>query len=304
MTSSWSELAAGPSPRADPAIVWDDSSSGLLSFGGFNTSYLDDLWRFAATPARPRLVAKCPVGQTCVLNTSLPNLPSILSVKRSCMDSESLASAESSDGTFAFTEGAGSSISSRLHVDPGLYTLCSCDASQCSPSDLVALGFFISEGPFANQRLQCVMGQPCAFASLRGVGLSVDDRVIAMRQCGTDNASATFGHASASPQTSLRIDRSMDAFTLDLGQLEPNGVPETLNLCWCPAGRCGAAEDFRATALELQILCPPGLYEVDGSCESCPEGYFCPDGQRVDSCPAWSSSPAGSSHLLRLSDCI
>ncbi|CAE7037113.1 Herc4 [Symbiodinium sp. CCMP2592] len=302
LANAWSELSTtvGPSPRSDPRGVWDEASSALMTFGGFGATYFDDLWRFPSNE-RSRAVAKCPVGQDCVFGMD-PPLPGVsISVKRSCLDSESLASAVSSDGqTFTFADDQ--TGSSRLHVEPGWYRLCSCfqNVSRCDqPGDFSStLGFFISEGPYANQTLHCFMGRPCVFASWRGVGLSVKDGVIAMSQCGSPNSSVTFGQDRAV----RRVGRTIEAFTLELEQPQLNGVPETLQLCWCPQGRpCASSEDYQAVAFQLQVHCAPGRHEFEGSCMNCPEDSFCPDGHRVESCPAGSAAVAGSSDF---SNCL
>ena len=269
-----------------------------MTFGGSGAAYLDDLWRFPSTE-QSRAVAKCPVGQDCVFVMDSPFPDVWISVKRSCLDSISLASAVSSDGqSFTFTDDQ--TGSRRLQVEPGWYRLCACfqHVSQCDqPSDFTsAFGFFISEGPYANQSLHCFMGRPCVFASWRGVGLSVNDSVIAMSQCGSPNASVTFRHESAV----RRVDRTIDAFTVELGELQLNGVPETLQLCWCPQDRpCASSEDYQAVAFQLQVHCSPGRHEFGVSCMICPEDSFCPDGHSVESCPAGSTAVAGSSPFLR-----
>ncbi|CAE7779820.1 gefF [Symbiodinium sp. CCMP2592] len=302
LANAWAELATtiGPSPRADPRGVWDEASRALMTFGGFSAAYFDDLWRFPSTQ-RAQIVAKWPAGQDCIFVMDEP-LPGVqISLKRSCLDSESLASAVTSDGqTFTLTDDH--TGSRRLHVEPGWYRLCSCfrNVSRCDqPSDFTSvLGFFISEGPYANQTLHCFMGQPCAFASWRGVGLSANDSVIAMSQCGSSNASVTFGQQSAV----LRIDRSIDGFTVELEQPALNGVPRTLQLCWCPQGRpCASSQDYQSVAFQLQVHCAPGQHEFEGLCMNCPEDSFCPDGQRVESCPAGSTAMAGSSDFWNCS---
>ncbi|CAE7632291.1 UVR8, partial [Symbiodinium necroappetens] len=51
LANSWTEAnRSGPTGRTDPSVVWDSSTQALLAFGGFNSSYLDDLWRYVTSP--------------------------------------------------------------------------------------------------------------------------------------------------------------------------------------------------------------------------------------------------------------
>ena len=231
-----------------------------------------------------------------------PLLDARLVVKRSCSDGELLGWAQTADSqTFSMVDQSGSSL---LHLEPGWYGLCYCNQtlSQCdqAPDFANVLGVLISQGPYPNQSAQCVLGQLCVLSPWRGVGLSINDSVIVGHQCGIPNATTSHGQA----YSPVRIHGSTDEWSLHLGHLDLNEMPQVVDLCWCPASAsCKSVQHFRASAYALRILCPPGSYESEGSCKDCPVGSWCPDGLRTESCPASSSSATGSSILLRRKAC-
>ena len=134
------------------------------------------------------------------------------------------------------------------------------------------LGVFIVEGPLPNQSRTCFTGEDCV-VPVQGIGMSLNDTVMALAQCGGSLATAIFGEQTIS----VSFDDAADRFVVDLGFVDAASRPDTVHLCWCPAGcECSVPEAFRATAMQLHVVCPPGQYEVDGACQPCEPGFWVP----------------------------
>ncbi|CAK9052378.1 unnamed protein product [Durusdinium trenchii] len=72
LSNVWTQMALDsvsgtPSGRMDHAAVWDPTSRGMLVLGGFNVSYLFDLWRYVALPTNAIHTAECDQGQICTV---------------------------------------------------------------------------------------------------------------------------------------------------------------------------------------------------------------------------------------------
>ncbi|CAE7241672.1 UVR8 [Symbiodinium sp. CCMP2592] len=295
LTRTWTDLGPGaeappgPSGRAYSAAVFDAASPALLLFGGFNVSYLQELWRYVMAPRPPSPVLRCQLGQPCHLDglaVGNSGNASDLTVKTTCPDS--LVALPSAEVQNMHTSGL-------FSVEPGSYQLCWCDDSHhpncSSPQDFTgAMGHFTAEGPYSNQSASCYIGFQCTVPVWRGVGVSSNDSLIAQKDCENLEASSYSG-------LPVSINESGSAFLLDMGIIG-FGPPEVVELCWCPSGHpCASLQDFRVVALRMQILCPPGQYEQNQACQLCPADTYCPGGRAPQSCPAASEAPRGSSQL-------
>ena len=218
------DLPQGPSARASPSLVFDAASPALLLFGGFNGSYLGETWRYVMTPTAPTPTLRCQLGQPCPAGTEAGNLSmDIFWIKTSCQSSHGLPPL---DGT-------------RLFMEPDSYQLCSCVGS---PSCIQAqdhttpVGRFIAEGPYANQSANCYIGWKCTVPVWMGVGISINDSLIARDDC---------EHMLASTYTLVvTIYKSANALLLDAGMIDSAGTPQVVELCWCPFNHsCDSAED-------------------------------------------------------------
>ena len=294
LTGVWTEeglraSVPGPKGRTGQATVWDQESRGLISFAGFDSSYLSETWRYVVSQTQPPLLARCHLGQECAPAQNDSILASA-TAKHLCSDPEALDTHDDSGGL------DNHSGASPLFIEPGHHRFCGCDANCSHPADFqIDLGHFIVEGPYLNQSAQCDLGSVCIISEWRGVGIAVNDSVILQSKCRTKEASAHHRRADIS------FNESMSWFELHVGFLD-NGIgPQVVELCWCPASRpCASAQEFLVTALQLRLVCPPGQYELSEACQACPVDHYCPGGEQVYSCPAASTAPAGSSQL---SDC-
>ena len=302
LTNSWKQEGLqtevlGPTGRTGHGIVWDDASRGLLSFGGFNASYLQQTWRFVVSQTSSPLLVNCQQGRNCSFRW---NASGFGTVKRTCSDPEvvaglpTLLSDEAEEEIWMF---GGHAIP--LFVEPGHHRLCWCDTNCSHPDNFgVTVGYFVLEGPQLQQSAQCYLGRDCTISGWRGVGISVNDSVVMKSRCsGEPQASSTYSQRSVS----VSFNESYGWHTLHVGFLDPTeGLkPEALELCWCPAATapCASAEDFLVVALTLDVICPPGEYSEGpgSSCLPCPANFFCLGGSEVQSCPSASTSAEGSS---------
>ena len=146
----------------------------------------------------------------------------------------------------------------------------------------MAAGFLVAQGPFPDQSFQCYVGAPCIIDGLQGAKLTQDDMLLPLQSCGTSLTASLFPDPHPILAAFKSFNESNETF-FDLGSLAAGASPETLQLCWCPrTANCSTVEDFRATAMRLDVVCPPGTYELVGrttQCHECPPGYFCPGGQ-------------------------
>ncbi|CAE7688623.1 rngB [Symbiodinium sp. CCMP2592] len=309
LTNSWKEEGLqrqllGPTGRTGHGIVWDYASRGLLCFGGFNASYLQQTWRYVVSQTSSPLLVSCQQGRNCSFRW---NASGSVAAKRTCSDQDilgglpsPLSEAEEED---LWTFGVNASP---FFTQPGHHRLCWCDVVNCSHPDnfSVTVGYFVLEGPQLQQSAQCYLGRDCTISEWRGVGISANDSVVMQSRCGEGPrlSSSTYSQRSVG----VSFNESYGWHTLHVGFLDPaEGLkPEALELCWCPAAAapCASAEDFLVVALSLDVICPPGEYSEGpgSSCLPCPANFFCPGGSELQSCPSSSTSMQGSSLL---SDC-
>ncbi|CAE7497328.1 ZEP [Symbiodinium necroappetens] len=197
----------------------------------------------------------------------------------------------------------GSTKSSTTRLLAGTYRLCwwrfeVSEAQYVEESDfLTGTGLLVVRGPFPNQSSECYVGAQCVVVGLQGAKLAQDDLLLPMQLCGTPNMSSVFPN----PQPISAAFTESHELVFDFGVLPTNTSPEKLQLCWCASrSSCILLEDFRATAMTLEVVCPPGTYEllsIDLQCQECPPGYFCPGGQTAElrQCPEARTSPPRSS---------
>ncbi|CAE7553076.1 lgals3bpb [Symbiodinium natans] len=316
LSNTWAQLPGegGPVARAQAAMAWGKGSQeryGLLVFGGFNTLYLEDTWRYAASPMSTVPVMRCQIGQDCTLNFSAPDsslhAAARVTVKQACVDREVVPGLAIAELAEADILEHGFRVGSPLFLQPGHHRLCVCPNQACNQTTDFSddLGVFIVEGPLPNQSRTCFTGEDCV-VPVQGIGMSLNDTVMALAQCGGSLATAIFGEQTIS----VSFDDAADRFVVDLGFVDAASRPDTVHLCWCPAGcECSVPEAFRATAMQLHVVCPPGQYEVDGACQPCEPGFwvpfegdvaggsYCPGGGGSLPCPSSSSSSPGSSQI-------
>ncbi|CAE7688638.1 unnamed protein product [Symbiodinium sp. CCMP2592] len=286
LTNSWKQEGLqsevpGPTGRTGHGIVWDDAARGLLTFGGFNASYLQQTWRYVVSQTSSPLLVSCQQGRNCSFRWNASGLGT---VKRSCSDPEVLTGlglptplSEAEEDLWMFGGHA-----SPFFVEPGHHRLCWCDVVNCSHPDnfSVTVGYFVLEGPQLQQSAQCYLGRDCRISEWRGVGISANDSVVMQSRCGEGPrlSSSTYSQRSVG----VSFNESYGWHTLHVGFLDPaEGLkPEALELCWCPAAAapCASAEDFLVVALSLDVICPPGEYSEGpgSSCLLCPPNFFCP----------------------------
>lgn len=174
------------------------------------------------------------------------------------------------DGDFEFR---GNPI---LQSTAGIFTMCFCRGNCSSSLDFKAsVGFFTARGPFPTKTV-CLQGQTCSW-QLLGIGLSVGDRLVFRghscqawndEELGVSNVFQTFMNISEP----VEVQEDGNGLEVDLGTLAfgANPGPGAYQVCWCPAGMdCTSPWEFRASAGELQVDCPPGTM----NCLYC--GFLC-----------------------------
>ena len=194
-----------------------------------------------------------------------------------------------------------------LESEPGMFRVCWCRADASMNMDCqkgsdfnVVAGLFLAVGPYSGQTRQCTHGQQCVITGIRGVSLSATDKLIPLSSCNFA-LSQTFP-SWPPPVLSSTLDASTGSYRFDLGQLDLEGVPEELQLCWCgvsPSG-CSSPWEYRAVAVTLSVACAAGWYDLRGNrtvCRRCLPGYYCPGGWPAPllPCPAGKTSVANSS---------
>ena len=281
LTNTWTPMAPigpypSPSAREDHATVWDPDSQFLYLLGGFDSTYKDDFWRYKSWDLQELPVKECHAGQKCSLNFQDQQLsgsqaaawlrvvgPSTLSdVEMSAMyfftlNGYNFSLDNITDVDNSTIGGAGEAL---MFAEPGLYRIQRCAVDfGCEASaavDWLAFGFLLVVGPFSGQTFVCDLGSHCLITGLQGAQISQNDSLLALQQCGTSIQTSTF---EARP-----VMASVDAsgFAFDFGSLQLDGLaPEQVHLCWCPRcpqSTCRASEDFRALAMLLYVVCPPG----------------------------------------------
>ena len=296
LTGAWKEeglqaTVEGPTGRTGHAIIWDSDQRGLLLFGGYNASYLQQTWRYAMSHSTSARTISCQLGRACHLNFT--DVSGVLMAKRFCTDTDML-------GTEPVQTFEG--VATLLFLEPGHHRLCWCDTNCSQPGDFqVALSFLTVQGPYLGQSAQCQLGATCTVDAWRGVSLSINDSVVMQSHC-VDGDYASFHDLHHINKITISFDRANGWHNLHIGFLNPQTIlPQDVQLCWCPASSpCTSTWDFLVVALSLQISCPPGQYDdgAGSACVACPANYFCSGGTALQSCPHASMSQAGSSSLL------
>eukprot|EP00435_Cladocopium_sp_Y103_P034368 s881_g8.t2 len=217
--------------------------------------------------------------------------------------------ADTLDGSsFSFTPSAAGEVVEFLESEPGMFRVCWCRADASMNMDCqkgsdfnVVAGLFLAVGPYSGQTRQCMHGQQCVITGLRGVSLSATDKLTPLSSCANSLLSQTFP-SWPPPLLSSTLDASTGSYQFDLGQLDLQGVPEELELCWCGVSpsSCSDAGEYRAVAVTLSVACAAGWYDLRGNrtvCRRCLPGYYCPGGWPAPllPCPAGKTSVANSS---------
>ena len=196
VTNSWKQMATSPrlrrpSARQGHTAVLDSSSRFLFLLGGFNSTYMADMWRYKGQESTEVAVKTCFSGQDCTLEFSEANFA----------DGAQLAAEDMFSGAnfglfdaldsqrLAFRSGQGNQNLQRvLMMEPGIYRL-----TRNSSDGLASwtFGFLVSEGPFLQQVGQCFMGSDCSVV-VQGVGLSIENAMVALKSCGTAETTQSF----------------------------------------------------------------------------------------------------------------
>ena len=317
VTDSWTQLAPpGPYPspegREDHSAVWDISSRSMIVYAGFNSTYKNDVWRYAGPEVQAALIAYCSRGQWCEMRFEDFEPGDRLSVSKECGSARVFGLpepgfAETLDGInfsfvvdvqdFAVSDSAADAF---MFAEPGAYRICACEHTSvpCNSSQdfAIAVGTLVVAGPHLGQSFQCQLGSECIVSGLQGARLFPDDRLVAMRLCGTLQQAPAFEHL---PPVLAVYNQTADELLFDFGYVDlEDTAPEIVQLCWCAADdNCESVEAFRALAMQLHLVCPPGWYELSGNmrrCQPCPPGSYCPGGTAAESKPCMfaSTSPA------------
>ena len=301
LTGSWSEKAFqpgafGPSGRTGHAAIWDEHSRGLLLFAGFNSSYLQQTWRYVVGHTSMPLVQSCKLGLDCRVNFS--NVSGSIAVKRSCSDTGFLEDLQPLHSDEAMHDQWMLGSLSPLSVEPGQHRLCWCDGNCDQALNFqTAVGFLLILGPHPNQTGLCELSSVCTIPQWRGLGISENDSLMIQSECMNQEPAPSYHQHRI---VTISFNQSHGWHALHFGFLDPaEGLKsERLELCWCPSDEECSVEDFTVVALRLDIICPPGQHRgPDSSCLQCPEDHFCPGGAALRSCPLASTSSAGSRGL-------
>eukprot|EP00438_Fugacium_kawagutii_P034185 Skav233183 [mRNA] locus=scaffold24:198225:199640:+ [translate_table: standard] len=196
VTSSWRQMATSealprPSGRQGHAVAWDPVSRFMYAFGGFNSTYLSDFWRYRAVDADEVPVRTCWLGKPCTLIfgeglLAGEHLEVADFLGTGSFDSDFLVS-ENQEASFHDAAG------NLVFLEPAMYRL----LRQTLMNTTVTFGFLVVSGPFSDQSGRCFIGSRC-FLSLHGVGLSAEDTFAALLQCGMPTPIETFAnHAFA-----------------------------------------------------------------------------------------------------------
>eukprot|EP00438_Fugacium_kawagutii_P003115 Skav207542 [mRNA] locus=scaffold2063:27753:29729:+ [translate_table: standard] len=238
-----------PEPREDHATAWDPESRFLYLLGGFDVTYKSDFWRYKALDLAEIPVTECFIGQE------------ILSL---CFESSGFQ-----PGDIIRAVGTPSTVSFEtleivydptaanytfLLMEPGLYRISHCShVNSVCEGHWFDFGFLLVAGPFSDQSFVCNLGSRCVVRNLQGFRLSEKDQLLPLRECGTALPTSTFDLEPTSGASDMSTDVIFDFGDLQLEDL----APEQLQLCWCPSD-CNDPEDFRALAMLLYVVCPPG----------------------------------------------
>ncbi|CAK8998135.1 unnamed protein product [Durusdinium trenchii] len=251
LTSSWIPMAPSgpypaPGPREDHTAVWDPKSNYVHLFGGFDSTYKSDFWRYRSLDLEEVPVKKCFLGQECHLVFGTSGLRFGADDMIQVVDFFTLT-------YFVFSTSSGPAMSNGPFwlAEPGLYRISRCSkVNSLCEGHWFEFGFLLVLGPFSGQSFVCDLGSHCVVGGLQGFSLSRTDQLLPLKECGTSLQTSTF---QARPISASGTDDILtDVF--DFGPLDLDGAPEQVQLCWC-AEDCKELEDFRALAM---------LFYVDG----------------------------------------
>ncbi|CAE7203790.1 rngB, partial [Symbiodinium sp. CCMP2456] len=310
LTNSWKQEGLqtevlGPTGRTGHGIVWDYASRGLLSFGGFNVSYLQQTWRYVVSQTSSPLLVSCQLGRNCSFRW---NASGVGTVKRACSDPDILAelppllSDEAEEDLWMFGGHA-----TPLFAEPGHHRLCWCDTNCSHPDNFsAAVGYFVVEGPQLRQSAQCYLVEFLVVAlnldvicppgeyneGIRSAELSVGEhfgrglKSAAQQRRYWDAESAICLACPAGSwtlqegATSLASCRCMPGFFTT--QLDNPAVCEACGVgFFCTGGLqtrqpCAPSQttESDSSADESQCVCQAGSFLEDGLCAPCPVGFF------------------------------
>lgn len=282
LTSSWIPMAPSgpypaPGPREDHTAVWDPKSNYVHLFGGFDSTYKSDFWRYRSLDLEEVPVKKCFLGQEChlVFGTSGLRFGAddmiqvvdfftltyfVFSTSDGANFSLNNATGDVSDGdaTDYNDSESGPAMSNGPFwlAEPGLYRISRCSkVNSLCEGHWFEFGFLLVLGPFSGQSFVCDLGSHCVVGGLQGFSLSRTDQLLPLKECGTSLQTSTF---QARPISASGTDDILtDVF--DFGPLDLDGAPEQVQLCWCAEeSSCGDLLEFRALAMLLDVVCPPG----------------------------------------------
>ena len=199
---------SNPATSKGIRYVWGQSASDFIPEGGlYNLCWCAGMRQLSCTSLKENFVLPagqlkvagpfanhsfdCVRGQDCSDLRTFGHLLSVwnqVAVRYACGGSEFLSVASANpNGTGSLATSNGNfSVSFGeilLNADEA-YALCWCGVSCNSASDFaVQAGHLRVLGPFANQRADCFLGQPCRLQNLQGVGLMLGDQIMLRADC-------------------------------------------------------------------------------------------------------------------------
>ena len=214
---------------------------------------------------------------------------------------------------FTYTFAEQHSLAALLSAEPGMYRMCWCrkdlaNSIDCEKSEdyNLPIGLLLLVGAYSGQVHTCTRGQGnCTIGGIRGVGLSLTDRVMPMISCSGYWPSQTWSFPP--PLFPLLADEATGGYKIEVGELPEDGWPEQIQMCWCGVTNAIDCTDITwhfsvVVAVTLSTACAPGWYDLEGSgatCHPCPVGSYCPGGwpASLKDCPSGSTSVANSTAL-------
>eukprot|EP00438_Fugacium_kawagutii_P036171 Skav232958 [mRNA] locus=scaffold1735:28018:29880:- [translate_table: standard] len=273
LTNTWTPLAPvgpypSPEPREDHATAWDPESRFLYLLGGFDVTYKSDFWRYKTLDLDEFPVTECFIGQEIQ--------QFYLRFETSGFQPGDMIRAVGNftPSNVSFVYDPTAADYTFLLMEPGLYRISHCShVNSVCEGHWFDFGFLLVAGPFSDQSFVCDLGSRCVVQNLQGFWLSEKDQLLPLRECGTALPTSTFDLEPISGASDLSSDVVFDFGDLQLEDL----APEQLQLCWCPSD-CNDPEDFRALAMLLYVVCPPG--------QQTPRNHETPQDHKISSAEA------------------
>ena len=133
----------------------------------------------------------------------------------------------------------------------------------------------------SGQSQVCTLGETCTITGLRGLGLSVTDKVTPLTDCyPTWGLTQTFT-TWPPPQFPISVD-SEGGYQIEMGVPPLEGYSEAIQLCWCGLtdfAQCVDTWEYGAVAMTVNLACAAGWYELapglDKRCKPCMNSYYC-----------------------------